>query len=88
MGVARSELWDHGHVIEIVPLKWDTLETCMRRHTRLSVMYKMCCGFLDGKWEDHLIPNRKRRTPGSYDFKFIVPKGHKEYFRFPSFPRQ
>ena len=53
----------------------------MRRHTRLSVMYKMYCSFLDGKWEDHLIPNRKRRRPGSHDNKFIVPKGHKEYFQ-------
>ena len=88
MGVARSGLWDPGHVTEIVPLKWDTLETCMRRHTRLSVMYKMCCGFLDAKWEDHLIPNRERRTPGSHDFNFfIVPKGHKEYFRFSFFPK-
>ena len=66
---------------QIVPLKCDTLETCMRRHTRLSVMYKMYRGFLDGKSEDHLIPNRERRTPGSHDFNFfIVPKGHKEYF--------
>ena len=88
MGVARSGLWDPGHVTEIVPLKWDTLETCMRRHTRLSVMYKMCCSFLDAKWEDHLIPNRERRTPGSHDFNFfVVPKGHKEYFRFSFFPK-
>ena len=49
MGVARSGFWDPGHVIQIVPLKCDTLETCMRRHTRLSVMYKMYRGFLDGK---------------------------------------
>ena len=88
MGVARPGLWDLGHVTEIVLLKWDTLETCMRRHTRLSVMYKMCCSFLDAKWEDHLIPNRERRTPGSHDFNFfIVSKGHKEYFRFSFFPK-
>ena len=88
MGVDRSGLWDPGHVTEIIPLKWDTLETCMRRYTRLSVMYKMCCGFLDGKWEDHLIPNRERKTPGSHDFNlFIVPKRHKEYFRFSFFPK-
>lgn len=28
-------------------LQWDTLET-MRRHARLSTMYKMCHGLLDG----------------------------------------
>ena len=39
-------------------------------------MYKMCYGFLDGKWEDYLIPNRERRTQGSHDI-----------FRFSFFPR-
>ena len=64
-------------------LKWDTLEA-MRRHARLSTMFKMCHGFLDG---NYLIPNRERRTRGSHDFKFIVPKGHKDIFRFSFFPR-
>ena len=66
-------------------LKWDTLET-IRRHARLSVMYKNCYGFLDRKWEDCLISNRERRTRGSHDFKFIVPEGHKDIFRFSLFP--
>ena len=47
----------------------------------------MCYGFLDGKWEDYLIPSRERRTPGSHYFKFIVPKGRKDIFRFSFFPR-
>ena len=68
-------------------LKWDTLET-IRRHARLSVVHKMYYGFLDGKWEDYLIPNRERRTRGSHDFKFIVLEGHKDIFRFSYFPRQ
>jgi len=62
------------------------LET-MRRHTRLSVLYKMCHGFLDRKWEDYLIPNKEGRTRGSHDFKFIVPKVHKNVFRFSLFQR-
>ena len=62
-------------------LKWDTLET-IRGHARLSVMYKICYGFLDRKWEDYLIPNRERRTRGSHDLRFIVPEGHKDIFRF------
>ena len=87
MGVTCSGLWNPGQVTQIVPLKWDTLETCMRRHTRLSVMYKMYRGFLGGKLQDYLIPNRERRTWGSHDFNFfIVPKGHKAYFRFSLFP--
>ena len=61
-----------------------TLQT-MRRHARLSAMYKMCHGF--GTWGDYLIPNRERRTQESHDFKFIVPKGHKDIFRFSFFPR-
>jgi len=41
-----------------------------------------------GNQEDYLIPNRERRTRGSHDFKFIVPKGHKDIFRFSFiFPR-
>ena len=62
-------------------LQWDTLET-MRRHARLSTVYKMCHGLLEGDWGDYLKTNRERRTRGSHDFKFIVPKGHKDTFRF------
>ena len=51
-------------------------------------MYKMCYSFLDGKWEDYLIPNRERRTRGSHDFKYTVLKGHKNIFRFSFFPRK
>ena len=54
---------------------------------RLSTIYKMCYGLLDGDWGDYLITSRERRTRGSHDFKFIVPKGHKDIFRFSFFPR-
>ena len=67
-------------------LQWDTLET-MSRHARLSTIYKMCHDLLDGDWGDYLITNRERRTWGSHDFKCIVPKGHKDIFRFSFFPR-
>ena len=67
-------------------LQWDTLET-MRRHARLSTVYKMCHGLLDGDWGDYLKTNREGRTRGGHDFKFIVPKGHKDIFRFSVFPR-
>ena len=59
----------------------------MRRHARLSTMYKMCHGLLDGDWGDYLKTSKERRTRGSHDFKFIVPKGHKDIFRFSFFPR-
>ena len=60
-------------------VKWNSLES-MRRHSRLSVMYKMCHGLLDGNWEDYLMPNREKRTRGSHDFKFMVPKGFLDLF--------
>ena len=73
-------------------LQWDTLETVRRYarsvHVRLFVMYKICCGFLDGKWEDYLIPNRERRTRGSHDFEIYCPERTQEYFRFSFFSRK
>ena len=50
-------------------------------------MYKMCHGSLDGSWGDYLAPNRERRTGGSHDFKFIVPKGVKIFLDFFFFSR-
>ena len=47
----------------------------------------MCHGLLDGDWGDYLKTSKERRTRGSHDFKFIVPKGHKDIFRFSFFPR-
>ena len=67
-------------------LQWDTLET-MRRQARLSTICKMCHSLLDGDWGDYLITNRESRTLESHDFKFIVPKGHKDNFRFSFFSR-
>ena len=35
-----------------------------------------------------LFENKQRKEDsGSHDFKFIVPKGHKDTFRFSFFPR-
>ena len=47
--------------------------------------FKVGHGSLNGKWEDYLIPNKEGRTRGTHDF--IVPKGHKDTFRFSFFPR-
>ena len=38
-------------------------------------------------WEMEGLFDRERRARGSHDFKFIVPKGHKDIFRFFFFPR-
>ena len=67
-------------------IQWGTLET-MRRQARLSTIYKIYHGLLDGDWGDYLITNRERRARRSHVFKFIVPKGHKNIFRFFFFPR-
>ena len=75
-----GKLMSKSSVTEMLQdLQWDTLET-MRRHARLSTIYKMCHGLLDGDWGDYLITSKERRTRGSHDFKFIVPKGHKDIF--------
>ena len=40
--------------------KWETLKT-MRRYARLSVMYKMCYGFLDRQWEPDIFDSKQRK---------------------------
>ena len=50
-------------------------------------MCKTCYGFQDKKGGNNLIPNRERRTQGSHDCKLIIPKGHRNIFRFSFFPR-
>ena len=67
-------------------LKWDSLES-LRGRARLTTMYKMCYGMLEGNWGSYMIPNRESRTRGSHYFKFIEPKGNKDVFRFSFFPR-
>ena len=47
-----------------------------------STMYKMCPGLLNVHWGSYLILNKGKRTRESHDFKFTVPKGHKDIFRF------
>ena len=37
--------------------------------------------------EDHLKPNHERRTRGSHDFKFVIPRAKKDSFKFSFFPR-
>ena len=67
-------------------LQWDSLKT-LRRNVRLTTMYKMCHGHLEGNWSNYLIPNNERRTRGSHTLKFQVPKGHKNIFRYTFFSR-
>ena len=62
-------------------LKWVILET-MRRRSRLTTVYKIRYGHLNGKWEKYLIPNNERITRGSHDFKFRVPTATKNIFKF------
>ena len=43
----------------------------MNEKTQKAVCFKTVChGFLDGNWEDYLIP---------HDFKFIVSKGQRVF---------
>ena len=65
-------------------LKWDSLESIGVR-ARLIMMYKMSNRLLEGNWSKYMLSNREIR--GSHDFKFAVPKGNKNVFRFSFSPR-
>ena len=46
----------------------------------------MCCGLLDGKWEDYLVPKREREHYEAIVLNLLYQKGHKDIFRFSFFP--
>ena len=48
-------------------------------------MYKLSHNLVDK--EEHLIPNREKRTRNSHAFKYRMPKVSKEVFKFSFFPR-
>ena len=50
-------------------------------------MYIMCHGYLDGNWEESLIPNNERTTRGSHQFKLRTPKETKNIFKSSFFLR-
>ena len=50
-------------------------------------MYKLTQNLIDFSAENHLKPNNERRTRGSHDFQFLVPRGKKDIFKFSFFPR-
>ena len=77
----------HASVTEMLKdLSWDTLAT-RRKTARLSFMYKLTHNLVDFSAENHLKPNNERRTRGSHDFKFLVPRAKKDIFKFSFFPR-
>ena len=65
-----------------------TLETVPRRNTRLSVIYKMCYGFLesDGKWKDYLI--EKGGHEEATILSLLYRKDTRIFLDFLSFPGQ
>ena len=67
-------------------LKWDTLET-RRKKNRLTLMCKLSHNLADINAEEHLIPNREKRTRNSHAFKYRMPKVSKDVFKFSFFPR-
>ena len=67
-------------------LNWETLAT-RRKIARLSFMYKLSHNLTDFSVTAHLKPNYERRTRGSHDFKFLVPRSKKDVFKFSFFPR-
>ena len=77
----------HASMTEMLKdISWDTLAT-RRKTARLSFMYKLTHNLIDFSAENHLKPNNERRTRGSHDFKFLVPRAKKDIFKFSFFPR-
>ena len=67
-------------------LSWDILAT-RTKTARLSFMYKLTDKFTGFSAENDLKPSNERRTRGSHDFKFLVPRAKKDIFKFSFFPR-
>ena len=51
-------------------------------------MFKRFYGFLDGKWEDYLIPNRERRTEEVMIINLLYRKDRWIFLNFLSFQGQ
>ena len=64
-------------------LNWETLAT-RRKTARLTFMCKLSHNLTDFSVETYLKPNNERRTRGSHDFKFVVPRAKKDVLSFPS----
>ena len=70
----------------IKDLGWATMET-RRRQSRLTLMYKLTYGLIDIDSREYLINHSESRTMGSHQFKFRVPYGNKDVFKFSFFPK-
>ena len=50
-------------------------------------MYKFSRNLVEINTEEHLIPNREKRTRYSHAYKYTTPKVSKDVFKFSVFPR-
>ena len=87
-----SEISVRNHVHDIVRPKlqyacsaWDP--HYQKDKAALERVQRKAVRFVTGNYDrtasvTAMIPDRERKTRGSHDFKFIVPKGHKDILRF------
>lgn len=67
-------------------LDWDTLEL-RRTKSRLNMMYKLSHKLVNFDTSEHLVLNSEKRTRGSHNFKYVLPKINKDVFKYSFFPR-
>ena len=69
----------------IKELDWDTLEL-RRTKCRLNMMYKLSHKIVNFDTSKHLVFNSEKRTCGSHNFKYVLPKINKDVFKYSFFP--
>ena len=70
----------------IKELDWETLEL-RRTKCRLNMMYKLSHKIVNFDTSKHLVFNSEKRTRGSHNFKYVLPKINKDVFKYSFFPR-
>jgi hypothetical protein len=68
-------------------LDWDTLEL-RRTKSRLNMMYKLSHKVVNFDTSEHLVLNTEKRTRGSHNFKYVLPKTNKDVFKYTFFREQ
>jgi hypothetical protein len=51
------------------------------------MMYKLSHKLVNFYTSEHLVLNSEKRTRGSHNFKYVLPKINKDVFKYSFFPR-
>ena len=88
---ARFCTWNYKQTASVTDvikdLDWDTLEL-RRTMSRLNMMYKLSHKLVNFDTSEHLVFNSEKRTPGSHNFIYVLPKTNKDVFKYSFFREQ